>query len=687
MAKKVNSTTFEYGGAPISLTKSKTQAAVRYNRDARPAKSSRRGATPPAQVGEFEVMSVRSGIDAKLDKLRARPEVSVGSHVWEVEGAGGHPLIPTGNIYIEFVTDSDVIAQRALIDDLHLVIKEKITDDAWRVATSPDSPNPIKCVIELQKKKKLVTVAEPEFITLPAEREFMQPTGKFMATQWHLENTGTQIPIVDIPNAVFGTSHFKTGADAKVKQAWRELGNLGSKEIKIAVIDTGFATDHPQMRGDGTKVKAPFNAGARSSDVSPLFRYSDGGMGVASHGTSCAAVAAGALDSQGILGAAPNARIIPIKLDILSDEAIRAAFDHAVLNGADVISCSLGFPQPVPLSTFITNHLRQLIMNGRGGRGIPMLFAAGNANPASDNRPRMASDFAAHPDTICITASNSLDESSDYTFFGPMAWVCAPTNGNDGIGITTATCDLADDQVSVALGYTSGFGGTSSATPLVAGIVALMYTANPDLSVADVRNILARSADKIGPSGSYNANGHSDLFGHGRVNALRAVQMARAMATGNNQPAPNQGPSNPNPQPSAALRGRVTSRILNVRTGPSTAHQKVQELKQGDVINLVERLGGWWRIAANHFVNADFIQVISTPPPPSNIPPTGGGAALRTGKISSVFVNVRSGPGTNFQKLGELRLGASVTIFEQNAENWLRIGDGRWVLGKFVRLS
>jgi uncharacterized protein YraI len=690
MAKKVNKTTFEYGGVSLSLTKSKTQAAVRYNAGQRPVKkSTRRGAAmPPSQVGEFEVMRVSRNLDARLDQLRELPEVAVGSHVWEVDGAD-QPLIPTGKIYIEFIADSDVLAQRALLEDLHLSILEKVDDHAWRVATSPDSPNPIKCVVALQKKKKLVSVAEPEFATRPAEREFMQPTGRYVATQWHLENTGQQIPIIDIPNAVFGTSHFKSGADAKVKAAWRELGNLGNREIRIAVIDTGFAINHPQLKGDGTKVKAPYNAGERTSDVNPLFQYSDGSMGVASHGTSCAAVAAGAWDAEGVLGAAPNARIIPIKLDILSDDAIKAAFDHAVMNGADVISCSLGFPQPVPLSTFITNHLRSLIASGRGGRGIPMLFAAGNANPASNNQPRQASDFAAHPDAICVTASNSLDESSDYTFYGPMAWICAPTNGNDGIGITTATCDLAADQRSVALGYTSGFGGTSSATPLAAGIVALMYSANPDLRVADVRNILARSADKIGPSSAYNANGHSQHFGYGRINALRAVQMARAMAGGQPVPQPN-NPGAPAPVPSPApapavgMKGRVTSRILNVRTGPSTTNAKVRELKQGDVLDLIERVGGWWRISASHYVNADFVQVITLPPAPS-VP--SGGTANRTGKVSSIFVNVRSGPGTNFQKLGELRLGNSVTIFEQNAEGWYRIGEGRWVLGKYVRLT
>jgi hypothetical protein len=693
MAKKVNKTTFEYGGAPLSLTKSKTQAAVRYTPEAKASKPAKRGAGAPPNLGGFELVTAKRGIDARLDQLRSRTDVSVGSHVWQLDEKDPTPLIPTGVLYLEFVADSDVLEQRALLEDLALNVQEKVGEFAYRVATTADSPNPIKCVIALQKKKKLVAVAEPEFVTLPAQRNFVQPTGKFVSTQWHHENTGKQIPIIDIANAVFGTPHFRAGADAKVRAAWQAIGSLGDKSLKIAVIDTGFALDHPQLRGDGTKIRNPFNAAARSTDVSPFFRYSDGSLGVASHGTSCAAVAAGAWDSNGILGAAPNVRIIPIKLDILSDDAIRNAFEHAQLNGADIISCSLGFPQPIPLSTFISNYLRNVIANGRGGRGMPVLFAAGNANPASDNRPRLVSDFAAHPDVICVTASNSLDERSDYSFFGPNAFLCAPTNGNDGVGITTATCDLAADQRSIELGYTSGFGGTSSATPLAAGVVALMLTANPDLRVADVRNILARSADKIGPASSYNASGHSQHFGFGRLNALRAVQMALAMANGGASGGTKGGNlPTPPPAPSVGLQGRVTSSILNVRTGPSTSHPKVEVLSQGATLQLVERVGGWWRIGTQRFVNADFVQVISMPPAGGGGVASGGGtpappSGARAGVVASPTLNVRTGPSTAFQKVAELKKGNSVQVFEQNSEGWYRIGTGRWVLGKFVQLA
>lgn len=675
-AKKVNKATFTYGGIQLSLTKSKTQGAVKRTAGtAKPAVGKRGASAPPQELEGFEVFNAKRNLDQKLDDLRAKPDVSVGTHVWHVEGEDDVPFIPTGNIYLEFKSGTDDAKQLEILDEFDLNIVEVVSPDAYRVSVTPTSPNPIKCVMLLQKKK-IVLVAEPEFLTTPVTNDFILPTGRFMATQWHLENTGGQIPIVDIPNAVFGTSHFKRGADAKVKEAWAFLGSLGNPNIKIAVIDTGFATEHPQLRGDGTKVRNTFNAANRNADVSPWYRAIDGSWGVFSHGTSCAAVAAGALDAQGILGAAPNARIIPIKLDILSDEAIKNAFEHALFNGADIISCSLGFPKPVPLSTYVTNYMFKVAREGRGGKGIPMFFAAGNANPASNNVPRQVSDFAAHPESICVTASNSLDERSDYSFYGPNAFLCAPTNGNDGVGITTASIDV-NNSGQLMVGYTSGFGGTSSATPLVAGICALMLTANPNLTANQIKSILRQSTDKIGSG--YNANGHSQYLGYGRVNALKAVKMA-AGGTGSTSGTSTTGSTTtiPAPTPPVATTqlGRVTSRFLNVRSGPGTSNPKVGELKKGDMVNLFEKVSGFWRIGQKQYVSADYVQVLA-----------GNGAPVTTrkGKVTSSFLNVRSGPSTGNPKVAELKKGATVNIFETSSNGWHRIGDKKWVIGTYVQ--
>ncbi|MBC7775159.1 MAG: S8 family serine peptidase [Phycisphaerae bacterium] len=679
--KKVNKATFKFGGETINLSKSKTQVAVRYTPGMKRAKK-RKNAADQEHIRDFEVVKSTRGIDQKLDALRAKPEVSVGTHIWIVDGEDDSPFIPTGYLYIEFKPGTIQEKQQAVLDELHLNIRQIVSPEAYRVSTTPDSPNPVKCAMLLQKNR-IVKIAEPEFMAKPVTGDFSPPTGRFIGSQWHHENSGGQIPIIDIPNAVFGTQHFKKGADAKVRAAWEELQGLGSRNIKIAVIDTGFDTDHPALRGDGTKVRNTFNAPNRSADVSPWFQASDGSWGVFSHGTSCAAVAAGAWDAQGVLGAAPNARIIPIKLDILSDDAIQKAFEHALLNGADIISCSLGFPKPVPLSTFISNYISKVVREGRNGKGLPIFIAAGNANPASNNLPRQVSDFAAHPDVMCITASNSLDESSSYTFFGANAFLCAPTNGNDGVGVTTATVSANGDSLIHA--YTSRFGGTSSATPLAAGVCALMLSANPDLTLSQIKDILRRSTDKIGSG--YDANGRSPKLGYGRLNALRAVQMAAGNSGTGTGSAGNAGSGNSGTGGSsgtgtgggqaATQRGKVTSKFLNVRTGPGTSNPKVAELHQGDMVNLFEKVGGFWRIGNGQFVSADFIQVIASNGAPAPV--------TRKGKVTSTFLNVRTGPATSNAKVGELKKGAAVSIFETSSNGWHRIGDKRWVIGTNIQ--
>jgi subtilisin family serine protease len=670
-SKKVNKAVFKFGGEEISLSKSKTQIAVRFNPGMKP--NTKRRTSANEQVKDFEIVRAKRGIDVKLDKLRTRPEVSVGTHMWIVNDEDDNAMIPTGHLYIEFKPGTSYEKQMEILESFALNIRQVLSPESYRVGTTPGSPNPVKCAMMLQKKRA-IQIAEPEFMVKPVMEEFVAPTGKFVSTQWHHENTGGQIPIIDVPNAVFGTAHFKKGADARVKKAWQLLQGMGSRNVRIAVIDTGFATEHPALDGDGTKIKNPYNAANKSGDASPWGQLDDGSWTVYSHGTSCAAVAAGAIDSQGVMGAAPNAKIIPIKLDVLSDDAIRNAFEHALLNQADIISCSLGFPKPVPLSTFVSNVISRVAREGRNGKGIPIFIAAGNANRASNNEPRPISDFGAHPEVICVTASNSLDEASSYSFYGPSAFICAPTNGNTGVGITTATIKLDNSGDSYTHTYTSKFGGTSSAAPLSAGVCALMLSANPNLTLGQIKDILRRSVDKIGSG--YDANGRSQRLGYGRLNAEKAVKMAAELA-GVDFGNPDTGTTTPSPTPSTQ-KGKVTSKFLNVRSGPGTANPKVAELKTGDIVDLFEKVSGFWRIGTGQYVSADFIQVIAQ----NGVPTPSVG---RKGKVTSNFLNVRTGPGTTNAKVGELKQGALVNIYETSSNGWHRIGDKRWVIGTNIQ--
>ena len=127
---------------------------------------------------------------------------------------------------------------------------------------------------------------------------------------------------------------------------------------------------------------------------------------------------------------------------------------------------------------------------------------------------------AAHPEPIAVGASSDRDYRSGYSEYGPELDVVAPSSGGPGPGITT-TDRTGGDGYSTTGDYTSGFGGTSSATPLASGVVGLMLSRNPDLTADQVQQILQNTADKIGTD-AY-SSGRNDRYGYGRINAYAAV--------------------------------------------------------------------------------------------------------------------------------------------------------------------
>ncbi|UOG90783.1 MAG: S8 family serine peptidase [Candidatus Thiothrix sulfatifontis] len=131
---------------------------------------------------------------------------------------------------------------------------------------------------------------------------------------------------------------------------------------------------------------------------------------------------------------------------------------------------------------------------------------------------------ASNPDTIAVGAStdgaiSGMEERSDYSTFGVELDVVAPSS-NQNQRITT-TDRLGADGYS-ATEYTNSFGGTSAATPLVAGIVVNIIAFDPTLTAANIRERLRNTAEKIGTY-AY-VNNRNDYYGYGRVNLLHALQ-------------------------------------------------------------------------------------------------------------------------------------------------------------------
>jgi subtilisin-like proprotein convertase family protein len=162
------------------------------------------------------------------------------------------------------------------------------------------------------------------------------------------------------------------------------------------------------------------------------------------------------------------------------------------------------------------------VTSGRGGRGSIWLWAAGNGGDVQDNSNY--DGYANSIYTLSVAALNGSGLRSAYSEPGANVLICAPSNDNVGNqrGITTTTTNG---------GYTHSFGGTSSATPLAAGVVALLLESKPNLGWRDVKEILLRSATKVDPTNADWMNNGAGFavnhnYGGGMINAQAAINLA-----------------------------------------------------------------------------------------------------------------------------------------------------------------
>lgn len=320
--------------------------------------------------------------------------------------------------------------------------------------------------------------------------------------QWHLNNTGQ--------------NGATAGIDVNITTVWDTYQGSG---ILVGIVDDGLETSHPDLSANtNTAIDHDWND-ATPDDPTPFNTIDD-------HGTACAGVAAGrGNNSIGGTGAAPQATLVGLRL--IAGDVSDAEEAEAISWRNDLISIksnswgpfddqgTLDAPGPLVKAAF-----KSSVESGRSGLGTVHLWAAGNGY-ANDNVNYDA--YASSIYTIAIGAVTDRGERSDYSEPGASKVVSAPSDGGRQ-GITTTTL--------VASGtYTDDFGGTSSATPLAAGVCALILEANPALRWRDFQEILIRSAFKIRPADSgwkTNAAGidFNHEFGAGMIDAQAAVTLA-----------------------------------------------------------------------------------------------------------------------------------------------------------------
>ena len=457
------------------------------------------------------------GVRSARDKARAalRKEPSIRFAGRGLCSTSGRPILYTENVFIQFQERCKKAAMKRIIKSFGLTVKRELPygRNAWFVELPEGSGH----------QKLLKTAAEllAHDDVLLCHPELVQEMGKRGAfpQQWHLKRA-----------TIGGTS---VNAHANVEAAWASSQGEGTT---IAIIDDGVDVDHQEFVGAG-KIVSPRDVTRGHGDARP-------GPGD-QHGTACAGVAC-ANGLHGASGVAPRARLMPIRLvSSLGSQAEADAFVWAADHGADVISCSWGpmdgdwwddddprHDEVVPLPDSTRLAIDYAVREGRGGKGCVITWAAGNGNEPVDN-----DGYASYSKVLAIAASNDRGKKSDYSDTGKALWCAFPSsNGEPSLTPGIWTTDVSgaggynsgsESDGDAAGHYTNSFGGTSSACPGAAGVAALVIARDPELRWQQVKELLKRSCDKIdSPGGDYDGNGHSTLYGFGRLNAKTAVELA-----------------------------------------------------------------------------------------------------------------------------------------------------------------
>lgn len=411
---------------------------------------------------------------------------------------------------------------------MYPVYKDAYMSNIWWVNTNKYSNyNALEAAIMLNQSG-LFAFAEPNYLLSPKTNS---PNDQFYNRLWQIKNDDSTF----YQNNLVGTYD----ADMDVDSAWTIT--TGSPNIKVAVLDSGVDTLHPDLINS---LLPGYDATGGNSNGFPNTDKSQN-----AHGTACAGIiAATANNGIGVVGVAHGVKIIPVKVFYYIDtvyngiplndipystsewfaNGINWAWREA---GADIMSNSWGVDDITMAilpgtPSLVEEAITAATDSGRAGLGTPMLFSSGNEN----TRPIWPSRLA---QTIAVNATSMCDERKYPSSCDGEDWWTG--SWGEGLDVSAPGVKITTTDISGLIGYRSGdytfdFNGTSAACPNAAAVAALILSIRPDLSYEAVRFILGNSADKVG---GYNYNRTlfagvwSRELGYGRVNAYKAVLAAQ----------------------------------------------------------------------------------------------------------------------------------------------------------------
>lgn len=423
-------------------------------------------------------------------------------------------------LVLRFARGVSAKKQRTILKAAGLGLRERnptVRRQVVAVDRHREGPALIELCNELAEHEELV-FATPNFVSEYRRAAAAENPPK---EQWHLLNRG------------LANGQLK-GEDVDAVQAWG--ARSGNRSVVVAVLDDGVDIDHPNLKRriwrnpdseapdrHGRDFFLPDDHPDHYNPRPKLFTYPYDQMpGNDIHGTPCAGVISTMRD--GAFGVAPMARILPVKIfhaDALAQDArVADAIRYAAIN-ADILSCSWSGPSSPDIELAIEDAGDL----GRDGLGSAVFCATGNSYGA-------VGFPASHPEAIGVGASTDQAQRASYSNYGSEVDFVAPSSGGiEGIYTTDVVnppgrgFNIGDAAKGGADGrHTNEFGGTSSATPLAAGVGALILSARPKLNRTELRDLMRKTADRIGPADGYDSDGRSDEFGYGRINARAALE-------------------------------------------------------------------------------------------------------------------------------------------------------------------
>ncbi|MCU0523730.1 MAG: S8 family serine peptidase [Elainella sp. Prado103] len=485
-----------------------------------------------------------------LESLQRSERVHFVSPVYALNCSPGTFVYPTNQLTLQFQTSISSERMQQITRPLGLQILKLVAGvPKTFVFQVTGAIDPIKLAMELSRLPELVRV-EPNIAVM--RQPCYRPRDSDYGKQWYLQNEGGE--------ALAAGSHIFAEA------AWN-LGR-GKRSIAVAVVDGAIDLSHADFQSEG-KLVSPLNLRPQ-----PI-HATDAPMDSDQHGTVIAQIAVANETGKGRVGVAPGCALMPIQVgDFFDDQTIEQISHWAIEQGADVVCWSWNAAAVhFPLSLRQQVALAQMVQQGRDGRGAVLIVAAGNADRPIDGqveerdnwqiRPdeptqsyltppaqplRWLNGFAIHPDSLTVGACTSVNQKSAASNWGCGISLVAPSGQSlptlmtEGYGkITLPPLSQVEQAGLSSLQHDQPLpiGGTSGASAIVAGVAALILSINPELTARQVRQILEQTADRImdrrsdppaEPSiGSYDADRYSVWYGYGKVNAVKAVQLAQQL--------------------------------------------------------------------------------------------------------------------------------------------------------------